>query len=444
MPADRVVIIGASTTGLFAAAAAAGSRRSVTVLDRDELPTEPVARPGVPQGRQPHVFLHRGLLAANELLPGFRDDLLAVGAVPIDTADLAWLGQQGWADRTNRTFEVLSTTRPLLEGTLRRKVTEIPGVDVVGGQLVAGLNQCGTSWTVSTSDGGEFGADLVIDASGRNSRLTSWLGDKLVGTIRTTEIDARVGYATRLYRGDPRIGDIPGVLIASTPTTPSGGLAISVEGGQWLIGALGVGDNRPPRDAAGFESFLGKLRDPALVKLAQRLEPVGDVSVHRQTANRRHHFEEQVDWPDGLVVMGDAFCAFNPVYGQGISVGACEALQVRRAIEAGLQPGSSRLLHRQFAKTVVLPWSVAAANDLQYPTCTQQPTRLGTLADNWTKQLEILSVHGNPRAALALSSVYHLMARPRTLLQPALIWAALKGRVRGYGPANQRPAELPA
>ena len=287
MPPDRVVIIGASTTGLFAAAALASSNRSVVVLERDELPSVPAARPGVPQGRQPHVFLHRGLLAAEELLPGFRDDLLDVGAVSINTADLAWLGEQGWADRTSRSFEMLSTSRPLLEATLRRRVTELPGVQVIGGRQVIGLEASGRNWTVTTADGSEFGADLVIDASGRNSRLAAWLGNKLTGTVRTTEIDARVGYATRMYRGDPQIGNIPGVLIASTPTTPTGGLAISIESGHWLIGALGVGDDRPPRDIAEFDAFLGRLRDPALARMAQRLEPVGDVSVHRQTANRR-------------------------------------------------------------------------------------------------------------------------------------------------------------
>jgi 2-polyprenyl-6-methoxyphenol hydroxylase-like FAD-dependent oxidoreductase len=443
MPTHRVVIIGASTTGLFAAAAAAGSGRAVTVLERDDLPPDPVARPGVPQGRQPHVFLHRGLLAAEQLLPGFRDDLLAVGAVPFNTAELAWLGEQGWANRTSRSFEVLSTSRPLLETTLRRRVVELTGVQVVGGRQVVGLEATGTRWTVSTADGGEFDADLVIDASGRNSRVAAWLGNPLAGAVRTTQIDARVGYATRRYRGDPRIGDIPGVLIASTPTTSTGGLAISVEGGHWLIGALGVGDDRPPRDVAGFEAFLDGLRDPALARLAQRLEPVSDVNVHRQTANRRRHYDERDDWPDGVVVMGDAFCAFNPVYGQGIAVGACEAVLVRDVINAGMTPGAARRLLRQFGKMVALPWSVATATDLQFPTCQQDPTRLGALQDNWAKQLEKLSVHGNARAAFALSSVYHLMAPPRRLLQPALIWASVIGGLRGYGPANPRPADLP-
>lgn len=91
---------------------------------------------------------------------------------------------------------------------------------------------------------------------------------------------------------------------------------------------------------------------------------------------------------------------------------------------------------------MALPWAVATATDLQYPTCPQNPTRLGALQDNWVKQLEKLSVHGNARAATALSSIYHLMTGPRTLLQPALILAALNGRLRGYGPANRRPAEL--
>jgi len=223
MPTDRVVIIGASTTGLFAAAAVAGPGRTVTVLERDDLPSGPVPRPGVPQGRQPHVFLHRGVLAAEQLLPGFRDDLVNVGAVPINTAHLAWLGEQGWADRTSRSFEVLSVSRPLLETTLRRRVVELTGVQVVGGRPVVGLEAVGTRWTVRTADGGDVCADLVIDASGRNSRLATWLGSRLTGAVRTTEIDASVGYATRRYRGDPRIGGIPGVLIASTPTTPTGG-----------------------------------------------------------------------------------------------------------------------------------------------------------------------------------------------------------------------------
>ncbi len=89
MTGPRVVVIGASAAGLFAAAGAYGAGAEVTVLERDGLPDGPEPRAGVPQGRQPHVFLYRGLLAAEQLLPGLRQDLLDAGAVVFDTADLA-------------------------------------------------------------------------------------------------------------------------------------------------------------------------------------------------------------------------------------------------------------------------------------------------------------------------------------------------------------------
>src|SRR4051794_29723216 len=93
----REVVIGASLAGLFAAAAVSRAGHEVLLLERDLLEETPGPRPGVPQGAQPHVFLLRGLLAAEELLPGLRHDLQSSGAVPFDSARLAWLGEQGWS-----------------------------------------------------------------------------------------------------------------------------------------------------------------------------------------------------------------------------------------------------------------------------------------------------------------------------------------------------------
>ena len=116
---------------------------------------------------------------------------------------------------------------------------------------------------------------------------------------------------------------------------------------------------------------------------------------------------------------------------------------VRDAINKGMPPGTARRLLQQFARLVELPWAIATATDLQFPTCEQSPTKLGALQDSWTRQLEKLSVHGNKRASFARNSVYHLMAPPRRLLHPALIWASAVGALRGYGPASPRPAALP-
>src|SRR4051812_15002757 len=103
-----------------AAAATAGCRG--TVLERDVLPSVAGPRPGVPQGTQPHVFLHRGVLAVEELLPGLRGDLLAAGAVPLHTGHLPWLGEFGWVPDSEHGHVLHSATRPLFEQVVLRRV----------------------------------------------------------------------------------------------------------------------------------------------------------------------------------------------------------------------------------------------------------------------------------------------------------------------------------
>ncbi|MGH3996336.1 MAG: hypothetical protein ACRDTJ_02595, partial [Pseudonocardiaceae bacterium] len=169
-----------------------------------------------------------------------------------------------------------------------------------------------------------------------------------------------------------------------------------------------------------------------------------NVAVHRQTANRRHHYEQVPGWPDGLLVVGDALCAFNPIYGQGITVAACQALLLRQALAAGLAPGYACRLLRKFATVVSLPWAIAASEDLRYPTSIGSQNLPQELLGRWTRELGRLAIHGNRRALTVLARVYHLMGSPALLFHPALVAAALQARLIGYGPANPRPAALDA
>ena len=440
--AVRIIVVGASLAGLFAAAAAAGTGNSVTLLERDVLVDGPQPRGGVPQGEQPHVFLFRGLLALAELLPGTRQELLDAGAVAFDTGELAWLAEQGWLPIGDPAFEVLSLTRPLFEYVVRRRVADLPGVQFRAGSRVTRLRGGVHGWEVHLADGSTVPADLVVDASGRSSRLPVWLVDAGIGVVPVSHVDAGVGYATRMYSAARSEIGPAGVVIQQTPTTLVGGVALPVEGGRWLVSAVGCAENRPPRDAAGFVSFLERLPDPALAQLVHDAEPISDVAVHRQTGNYRHHYERVPGWPDGLLVVGDALCAFNPIYGQGITVAACEALLLRRAMSAGLRPGYARWLLRQFATVASLPWAIATSEDLRYPTSTGGQSLPQALLGRWTRHLGRLAVHGDRRTHAVLARVYHLMGSPALLFHPAFGAAALRARLVGYGPANPRPAGL--
>ena len=444
-----VVVVGAGLAGLWTAAAAAGAGARVVLLDRDEAPDRPSVRRGVPQGAQPHVLLHRGLRAGEELLPGLRSELLGAGAVPVDTGVLPWLGEHGWL-AGHPSYDVVSLTRPLFEHLVRERVLGLPGVELRWGQHVEGLGRSSAGWRVRLGGGPDVTAALVVDATGRSSRLRSWLADLGVRTPEPQVVDARVGYATQLVAGGPDPRELPGVVLQATPESPVGGLALPVEGRRWLVSAVGFGDRRPPRDHEGFAAFIAALPDPALSALLGSGERLGEVAVHRQTANRRHRYARVPGWPEGLLAVGDALCCFDPVYGQGITVSACQALRLRSVLRSGLRPGTSagtsagtsRRLLRQFDRAVDFPWAVATGQDVRMPSSTGRQSLGQAVVSEWASRVGWQAVHGDRRAHQVLMGVYHLERSPVALLHPALVASVAVGRWLRAQHAAPRPAAL--
>lgn len=56
--------------GLLAARVLADRFSEVTIIERDQLPTEPVVRRGVPQGAHPHALLEAGRATLEDLSRG--------------------------------------------------------------------------------------------------------------------------------------------------------------------------------------------------------------------------------------------------------------------------------------------------------------------------------------------------------------------------------------
>ncbi|WP_128382354.1 NAD(P)/FAD-dependent oxidoreductase [Streptomyces cavernae] len=443
MNTEHTVIIGAGMAGLLTAAVIGATGRPVTLLEQDRSHGMPAPRGGVPQGRQPHVLLHRGLSAIEELLPGLGGQLVAAGGVPLDTGDLAWLGERGWAPFGTPALELVSATRPLIEHLVRRRVAELPGVELRGGTRVRGLSRgatmTGGAWLVECFDAPHVRADLVVDASGRSSRLPDWLTQLGIEAPATTVVDAGFGYAGRVYAAPPdHLGQVAGIVMLPVPGAPAGGVALPVEGGRWMVAAVGAGEHRPPRDSAGFDAFLNRLRDPALADFTRSADPIGDVTVHRRTNNVRRRYDRLAHWPDGLLVVGDALCTFNPVYGQGITVAATQALLLRQALAAGVQPGWERRLMRRLHRAADLPWAIATGEDLRH-TDGRPASAVDALFGRWSGAVDRLAAHGNLRAQRALDRVYHLVGSPAGLLHPALLAAAIRGRLLGLPTTVPRP-----
>ena len=169
--------------------------------------------------------------------------------------------------------------------------------------------------------------------------------------------------------------------------------------------------------------------------VVDRLEPVSDVAVYRQTSNRRHRYGLARSWPAGLLVVGDAACAFNPVYGQGMTVAAQQAVRLR---DAWGRPD----LQRRLDRVADFCWSVATSEDLRQPSSGGSPNLAQQALGAWSAQLARLAATGDEQAYWTLARVYHLMIEPRALFSPALALAAARAGVRGFGPSAPRPEVL--
>jgi 2-polyprenyl-6-methoxyphenol hydroxylase-like FAD-dependent oxidoreductase len=194
---DHAVVLGASMAGLVTAQALTSKFRHVTIVECDDLPESPAARPGVPQGRHLHALLPGGLNALDRLFDGYRDGLAAAGALPLGVPeDLAWLNPAGWVPRAGVRHRLLSASRDLIEWYTRSRLMESPAVTIHGGIQVCGLVRAAGSEASPTA----LGADLVVDATGRRSRTPDWLAALGYDRPAETRIDAGLAYATREYR----------------------------------------------------------------------------------------------------------------------------------------------------------------------------------------------------------------------------------------------------
>lgn len=434
---DRAVVVGGSMAGLLAAAALVPHFDRVTIVDRDRLPAGPEFRRGVPQSHHLHVLMPGGRQAIETLLPGFGSELLAEGAVPVDEALMQFAA--GWSRlfQPRPRHRVLSCSRPLVESVVRRRV--VPQVDLQEGVEVTGLlaeegrvrgvrlrprgrEESQSDWSLA--------ADLVVDASGRTSRAPEWLEGLGVGRPPETRIDAFLGYASRQYVMPSRspIGQRAVMLMARAPHEPRVGYLFPIDGGRWMVTLAGAGREYPPTDESGFLEFARSLRDPVIHELIKDAEPLTPIRGHRHTANQRRHYERVRPWPEGLLVLGDAACAFNPVYGQGMSVAAQTAAALAGMLaRRGYAPRSVRAMQRCVAGCNSGAWLVATGEDLRYPTT--EGARPGGRTRLMHRYLDrvLAAATRDELANAAWFDVMMLLQRPQSLFRPRVLASALRG-----------------
>lgn len=440
-------MIGASITGLLAARVLADHYDQVTVLERDTFPPPGENRKGVPQGKHIHVLLPRGRQRIEEFCPGFTEDLISQGVVRSDLNHVRWCMKGGYANPEQAGLLILGVTRPLLEATLRTHVVALPNItiiencDVVGPVTTADRQKMVGLRVVQRTEGKEaetMTADLVIDASGRGSRTPAWLQE--LGYDAPEEELVRVGitYATRLYRRRPEhINGLNWAMIPATAEVPRGGALAAQEGNRWMLTLFGYFDHQPPRDEAGYLAFAQSLVAPDIYNLIREAEPISEIQQTKFPANQRRHYEGLTRFPRGFLVMGDAVCSFNPIYGQGISVAAMQAAVLDQCLTAGDEDLAGRFFQAA-ARAIDIPWMMAIGSDLQIPAVEGKRTLPSRLM-NWYIGKIQRACQNEAALFTAFQSVAALLAPPQSIMHPRVIWLTIRGNVRPPRRTPPRP-----
>jgi 2-polyprenyl-6-methoxyphenol hydroxylase-like FAD-dependent oxidoreductase len=418
----RVVVVGGSMAGLFAARAMSHQAASVVVVERERLTDAVAPRGHVPQGRHLHLLLSAGLDLLRDWFPGIEDELVSQGAVRADGYG-AWVHQGGaYRARGDWGRPVLCLTRPLLEHVVRARVAALPGVTVEDGVTVERVGVAGRRVTGVVVDGVERPADLVVDCSGRNSRIAHDLATSGLLEPPVTRVGIDIGYASFLMRRSP--GDFEGdfVVCIDNPGSFRGGSVLPVEGDRWQVTLAGVHGDAPPTDEEGIRAFTASLPSPVVGQLVERCERLSEIATYRFPSSQRRHYEKASDLLEGFVTLGDAASSFDPIYGQGMSSAALQAgvLDHVAQVAGVLSPELPKRFHRKAARVINAPWRIAVGGDFGHP-ATAGPKPAGTAQLNGYIRLVVRAAHISVPVARAVNRVLQLADPPTALLRPSTV-----------------------
>ena len=432
----KAVVIGGSIAGLLAARILSDFFEEVFIIEKDQKNEKDLTRTGVPQGSHGHALLKSGEEILSELFPGIVEELIADGSVKSDfTSKMAWNHHGSWKMKFHAGVSIIQQSRPFLEWHIKRRLAMIPNINFLTGTKVHELHINSDSNKVigvALQQEGALAtfheADFVVDASGAGSSASNWLKQLGFETPKKTEVSVNLFYASRIYSSlSSNNEDWGNLLVYPNPPLQNRGGSISpIENGRWMVTLLGYGVQQPPRNGDEFLQYAQSLEQPDVYEAIKNAEPETDVSIYRFPALRRFHYEKLKRIPNGLIVLGDAFCRIDPVFGQGMSIAALEAIALKKELEKAQHNNTfhqiSKNTHRAFSKIIDVPWLIALAEDFRF-THTSGAKPIGLPLLQWYVKRVILACATNQKVYKRLINVLQLKAHPISLFNPSTLKA---------------------
>ncbi|WP_204000935.1 FAD-dependent oxidoreductase [Micromonospora lutea] len=448
----RAVVLGGSMGGVLAARVLAESYAEVVVVERDRVLGVSTPRRGAPHTVHAHGLHARGHLILEELFPDLTEELRAAGVPTGDLGEMRWFFNGRRIQPAHTGLVSVTAPRPVLENHVRNRVAAITNVtlieecDVLGLVATADHEQIVGVRVRRRTDPAEaevIDADLVVDATGRGSRTPAWLDE--LGFQRPEEERVKVGlaYTTRHYRIRPEMFDgVQSINPVASPAHPRGAFFGQVAPDVCILSLTGLLGDYPPTDPDAFLEFVRSLPVADVYEAVRDAEALDEAVSFRFPASVRRRYDRLLRFPGRLLVVGDAFCSFNPVYGQGMSVAAIQAMTLRSHLRLGRPPEPHRFF-ADLSRVVDTPWDISAGGDLDFPGVEGRRNLKVRIGNAYMARLQYAATK-DPEVTNGFMRVAGLMDPPQALMRPSMVRRVLRHAIRRPGPGPSWRDTTPA
>ncbi|EFM09508.1 monooxygenase FAD-binding [Paenibacillus curdlanolyticus YK9] len=435
--AGRAIVIGGSIAGLLAARALSDVFNEVIIMEADASPDGPTPRSKVPQSYHSHILLERGQEILERLFPGIIQEMIQNGSVVTDfTNDLQWFHFGQWKQRFHSGIRAVQQTRPFIEHHVRERVEEIPNVSIqyrsrVTGIIVSEDKKDVQGVKVRDEASGHEEAmpgDLVVEASGAGAQALKWLN---IDTDASEVVQINLFYATRFYSNDGVDRGWSNLMIsAQLPEQPYAGVVIPFENGQIGV-TLGGYLQEPPQTEEEFEQIAKRLPQPDIYRFIQQATPISEMKIYKISSQSRKRKDMIDKLPRRFIMIGDAYCRFDPLYGQGMTVAAMEAEILHAELERMLNGESMDTVVRSYwnklPKLTDDPWSMALVEAYRHPAIVgKRPFGIGV--QKWfTKKIYQASAHDS-LVYLRLAQVMNLKRSSTAFFRVSMLRRIFRGK----------------
>jgi 2-polyprenyl-6-methoxyphenol hydroxylase-like FAD-dependent oxidoreductase len=435
---QHAIVIGGSLAGLLTARVLSKHFERVTIIEKDRVNDRPESRLGQPQAQHLHGLLAKGLQIMTDYFPDLPAALVEHGAIINDFGEsMRWYIYGGYRSQFKVGFPIVTMSRGLLEYLIRDRVLALPNIELLDRTTVKELQATTNKDRIigikieqhdTENHSNSLVADLVIDATGRNSHSSQWLEDLGYQAPVESKVHVNVSYATRIYRGNPE-DSCSQTWTINTPDASkqtSFGAMFPIEGNRWIVTVGNWHSDGIPITESNFLEFAHSLEGQDIYNLISRCEPLTVVVPYKFSFSLRRHYERLKRFPLGYLVLGDAVSSFNPTYGQGMTVAALEVAELDRLLTNNISPTClAQTFFKHIAKVIDIPWQLSVGEDFRFPQ-TRGAKPIGIDFINRYVARVHRATLGDIVVGEAFLKVMNLMAPPISLFHPRIVWRVFK------------------